>query len=77
MRSKYKGKQNQNNKYGNCIYATIPMIKESIPLIILFRALNCLSDKHILNRISFDSQIDNEIAEVLRNSLEEAKIIDS
>jgi DNA-directed RNA polymerase II subunit RPB2 len=51
------------------------MIKESIPLVVLFRALNCVSDKHILSRVCFDCPDDTEMSEALRESLEEAKEI--
>ena len=44
---------------------------------ILFRALGCISDKAILSKICFDCPDDAEMSEVLRASLEEAKIIDS
>ena len=53
------------------------MIKESVPLIILFRALNCQSDKHILSRICFDCPDNTEMKEALRPSLELAKMIES
>lgn len=53
------------------------MIKESIPLAILFRALNCLSDKNILGRICFDCPDSTEMKEALRPSLELAKMVDS
>lgn len=53
------------------------MIKENIPLVVLFRALNCLSDKHILSRICFDCPDDTEMKEALRPSLELAKMIDT
>lgn len=56
---------------------TVPLIKEAIPLAILFRALNCLSDKHILSRICFDCPDSTEMKEALRPSLELAKMIDS
>jgi len=46
-------------------------------LAILFRALNCLSDKHILNRICFDCPDSTEMKEALRPSLELASKIDS
>lgn len=58
-----------------CIYCTIPLIRESIPLVILFRALNCNTDKKILTRICFDCPNDSDMREALRPSLEEAKII--
>lgn len=51
------------------------MIRESIPLVILFRALNCITDKMILTRICFDCPNDTDMREALRPSLEEAKII--
>ena len=77
IKNKYKGKQTVGNKFGQCIYVTIPLIKESIPLVILFRALGCVSDKSILARICFDCPDDAEMSEALRASLEESRIIDS
>lgn len=66
------------SKFGQCIYVNIPMIKEPIPLVILFRALNCVSDKSILARICFDCGTeDAEMSEALRASLEESKLIDT
>lgn len=81
IKSKQKGGPGQSNqlstKFDQSISVAIPMIKESIPLVILFRALNCLSDKHILNRICFDCPDNTEMKEALRPSLELAKMIDS
>lgn len=77
LKDKYKGKQTSGNKFGQCIYVNIPMIKESIPLVILFRALGCVSDKSILGRICFDCPDDAEMSEALRASLEESKIIET
>ena len=70
-------KHAMSTKFDQSISVTIPMIKESIPLVILFRALNCLSDKHILSRICFDCPDNTEMKEALRPSLEIAKMIDS
>ncbi len=67
----------QSSKLDQCITVTINMIKENIPLVVLFRALNCLSDKHILSRICFDCPDDTEMKEALRPSLELAKMIDT
>ena len=53
------------------------MIKEPIPLVILFRALNCLSDKAILERVCFDCSANTEMREALRPSLELAKIVET
>ena len=65
------------NKQDQSISVTINMIKENIPLVVLLRALNCLSDKHILSRICFDCPDDTEMKEALRPSLELAKMIDT
>jgi len=54
--------------------ATIPHIREKIPVVILFRALGCVSDKEILNKIVYD-QNDSELKEVMRPSLEESSEI--
>lgn len=59
------------------ISTTLNLIKEPIPLVILFRALNCLSDKEILNRICFDCPDDTEMKEALRPSLELSKMIET
>ena len=66
-----------SSKYDQAISVTIPLLKEPIPLAILFRALNCLSDKLILNRICFDCPDNTEMKEALRPSLEIAKMIDT
>ena len=70
-------KHAMSTKFDQSISVTIPMIKESVPLIILFRALNCQSDKHILSRICFDCPDNTEMKEALRPSLELAKMIES
>lgn len=59
------------------ISTTLNLIKEPIPLVILFRALNCLSDKDILNRICFDCPDNTEMKEAFRPSLELAKMIET
>jgi DNA-directed RNA polymerase II subunit RPB2 len=47
----------KNNGFGNVICIQIPRIKNPIPIFILFRALNIISDKDICNKIILD--IDN------------------
>jgi len=42
VKLKAKGKSGYQ---GQTIMATIPMIREDIPVAILLRALNCISDK--------------------------------
>jgi len=39
---------------GGKIYATIPKIREDIPVVILFRALGCDSEKQIMNMVLTD-----------------------
>lgn len=78
IKSKQKGsKVASQTKTDNSIYVNIPLLKEPIPLVILFRALNCLSDKSILNRICFDCLESTQMREALRASLELAKIIET
>jgi len=44
----------KNNGFGHPIYVQIPRIKVPIPLFLVFRALNILSDKEICNYIILD-----------------------
>ena len=72
IKSKFKGTQ-----YGQSIYVNLPLLKEPIPLVVLFRALGTISDKSILQKICFDCPDDPEMSECLRASLEESKIVDT
>jgi len=56
------------------VWATIPHIRESIPVAILMRALGCVSDKQIVNKICYDPE-DTEMCEALRPSLEQAMLV--
>ena len=58
------------------MYASLPYIREPIPVAFLFRALRCVSDKAILSKVVYDSG-DAEMSTALRPSLEEAMIINS
>jgi len=56
---------------GKTIYCTIPYINADIPIAILFRALNQLNDKEIIDKICFDPD-DIHMVNAIKPSLEEA-----
>lgn len=56
---------------GQPIHATIPYIRQDIPIVILFRALGFVADRDILEHICYDFS-DSAMMELLRPSLEEA-----
>jgi DNA-directed RNA polymerase II subunit RPB2 len=68
---------NRNNKYGKTIKIELKRFKSDIPLFIIFRALNVISDKSIIEHIVYD--IDNssnlELINLLDGSLEESSHI--
>ena len=64
----------RNNGYGNAIYLQIPRIKIPIPLFIIFRAFDIISDKEICELIVLN--IDNENMKKMLISLK-ASIIDA
>ena len=45
---------NKNNCFGTSLYLQIPRLKNPIPLFIIFRAFNVISDKDICNKILLD-----------------------
>ena len=49
----------RNNGYGNALYLQIPRIKVPIPLFIMFRAFNIISDKEICELIMLDITKEN------------------
>ncbi|EFJ26449.1 hypothetical protein SELMODRAFT_172903 [Selaginella moellendorffii] len=59
---------------GQYIRATLPYIKQEIPIIVVFRALGFVADKDILEHICYDFS-DTAMMELLRPSLEEAFVI--
>ena len=56
---------------GQTIKATIPMIREEIPVAILLRALDIIPDKAIQDLMIYDMS-DTDMIDLLRASLEEA-----
>ena len=64
----------RNNGYGKAIYLQIPRIKIPIPLFIIFRAFNIISDKEICELIMLN--IDNENMKKMLIALK-ASIIDA
>ena len=64
----------RNNGYGNALYLQIPRIKVPIPLFIIFRAFNIISDKEICELIMLN--IDNENTKTMLLALK-ASIIEA
>ena len=56
------------------IHAKLAKMEKTVPLMILFRAMNVLSDKEILMHICYDPE-DNEFLDVLRPSIEESSTV--
>jgi len=70
----YAGSSLKNSTAGNQIHTVIPYVKQSIPLVILFRALGCVRDREILERICYQFD-DNEMMDKFRSSLEEGFVV--
>lgn len=59
---------------GNQIRAQIPYIRQDVPVVLLFRALGCISDRDILERICYNPD-DVELIDKFRSSLDESFVI--
>ena len=66
----------KNNGFGFPIYVQIPRVKQPIPLFVLFRALNILSDKEICEKVVFDIENGEGNNEAILTALR-ASVIDA
>ena len=69
----------KEGSFGRTFHVSIQKIKQDIPLFIVFRALNIISDKEILEYIVYDLDYENnsEILKMLIPSLEQAAPVNS
>ena len=72
-----KMKAKEESYGGNVIRVRIKRMKQDIPLVIIFRALNFISDKSIVELIVYNisNESNNAMMELLKASIEEAKPI--
>ena len=72
-----KMKAKEESYGGNVIRVRLRRMKQDIPLIIIFRALNFISDKSIIELIVYNisNENNNSILELMKASIEEAKPI--
>ncbi|BGP55023.1 hypothetical protein JCM8202_002196 [Rhodotorula sphaerocarpa] len=61
---------------GQTIRSTIPYIRQDIPIVVVFRALDIIPDKDILDHICYDKN-DSELFEMMKPCLEDAFPIQS
>lgn len=61
---------------GQTIKSTIPYIRADIPIVVVFRALDLIPDRDILDRICYDRN-DTELFEMMKPCLEDAFPIQS
>ena len=68
---------NKSNQYENSLVILLPHLKNEIPLLVLFRALGCISDKEIIfNIIDNDkSKLDEKIIKMLKKTIEDSSEI--
>ena len=72
-----KMKAKEESFGGNALRVRLRRMKQDIPLVIIFRALNYISDKSIVELIVYDihNEKNNKLMELLKASIEEAKQI--
>ncbi|KZV98958.1 DNA-directed RNA polymerase II, subunit 2 [Exidia glandulosa HHB12029] len=66
--------RNQEKTSGNTIKASIPYIKQDVPIWIVFRALGVMSDRDILEHICYDMH-DTQMLEMLKPCIDEGFVI--
>lgn len=66
----------KDSGYGKRIGVSIPLVREEIPLFILFRALGMLSDKEIMQNCVYDMN-DSELTQIMIPSIEEGNLVKS
>jgi DNA-directed RNA polymerase II subunit RPB2 len=68
---KLTAKGSKNAQY---IKATIPYVREEIPVVLVFRALGFVTDRDVLEHVVYDLT-DTRMTEMVRPSIEEASVI--
>ncbi len=74
MQIKLYGRDKQGSSSGRTLKATLPYIKQDIPIVIVFRALGIVPDGDILEHICYDPN-DWQMLEMLKPCVEEAFVI--
>ncbi|KAJ3451127.1 intein-containing DNA-directed RNA polymerase subunit beta precursor [Anaeramoeba flamelloides] len=72
--SMFESKMSRSGQRGNQLHATMPYIRDDIPVVVVFRALGFVADRMIIEHILYDFK-DKESMELFRPSLEEAFVI--
>lgn len=57
---------------GHPIHCQIPYLREEAPLMVMFRALGCIGDKEILEKIVYDFEFESDMLNLLRASIVES-----
>ncbi|RKP19176.1 DNA-directed RNA polymerase II subunit RPB2 [Rozella allomycis CSF55] len=71
---KMMSKNSEKGASGQYIRATLPYIKQDIPIVVVFRALGFVADNDVLEHVCYDFN-DQEMLEMLRPCIEEAFVI--
>lgn len=74
MQIKLCSKGEARGGFNATISATLPYIKNDIPLVIVFRALGVVSDEDILNHVCYDKN-DTQMLEMMKPCIEEAFVV--